>query len=94
MSKADLEEILRDALEEERKTEATYAAVIPKFGEVRPFINIIDSERRHSAAIERQMVSLGFAIPSNHWEGKGVAPATLAEACSMAIGAEIENIAL
>ncbi|MBA3054387.1 MAG: DUF2202 domain-containing protein [Sphingomonadales bacterium] len=94
MSKADLEEILRDALEDERKAEATYAAVIEKFGEVRPFINIIDAERRHSAAIERQMTRLGFAIPSNHWEGKGVAPDTLAEACSMAIEAEIENIAL
>ena len=94
MSKADLEEILRDALEDERKAEATYAAVIEKFGEVRPFINIIDAERRHSAAIERQMARLGFAIPADQWEGKGVAPATLAEACSMAIEAEIENIAL
>ena len=94
MSKADLEEILRDALEDERKAEATYAAVIEKFGEVRPFTNIIDAERRHSAAIERQMTRLGFAIPANHWEGKGEAPATLVEACSMAVEAEIENIAL
>ena len=94
MSKADLEEILRDALEDERKAEATYAAVIEKFGEVRPFIIIIDAERRHSAAIERQMTRLGFAIPANHWEGKGEAPATLVEACSMAVEAEIENIAL
>lgn len=94
MSKADLEEILRDALEDERKAEATYAAVIEKFGEVRPFINIIDAERRHSAAIERQMTRLGFVIPANHWEGKGEAPATLVEACSMAVEAEIENIAL
>lgn len=94
MSKADLEEILRDALEDERKAEATYAAVIEKFGEVRPFINIIDAERRHSAAIERQMTRLGFAVPANHWEGKGEAPATLIEACSMAVEAEIENIAL
>ena len=94
MSKADLEEILRDALEDERKAEATYAAVIEKFGEVRPFINIIDAERRHSAAIERQMTRLGFAIPANHWEGKGEAPTTLVEACSMAVEAEIENIAL
>lgn len=94
MSTFDLEEVLRDALEDERKAEATYAAVIKKFGEVRPFINIIDAERRHSAAIERQMVGLGFAIPANNWEGKGEAPATLAQACSMAIEAEIENIAL
>lgn len=94
MSDINLEAVLLEALDDERKAEATYAAVIKKFGEVRPFINIIDAERRHSAAIERQMTRLGFAIPANHWEGKGAAPATLAEACSMAIDAEIENIAL
>ena len=90
----DLEAVLVEALDDERKAEATYAAVIGKFGEVRPFINIIAAERRHSAAIERQMARLGFAIPANHWEGKGSAHATLAEACRMAIEAEIENIAL
>lgn len=94
MSDINLEAVLLEALDDERKAEATYAAVIEKFGEVRPFINIIDAERRHSAAIERQMTRLNFVIPANHWEGKGAAPATLAEACSMAIDAEIENIAL
>ena len=94
MGNINLEAVLLEALDDERKAEATYAAVIRKFGEVRPFINIIAAERRHSAAIERQMTRLGFAIPANAWEGKGVAPATLAEACSMAIEAEIDNIAL
>ena len=94
MENIDLEAVLLEALDDERKAEATYAAVIRKFGEVRPFINIIAAERRHSAAIERQMARLGFAIPANPREGKGVALATLAEACSMAVEAEIENIAL
>ena len=94
MGDINLEAVLLEALDDERKAEATYAAVIKKFGEVRPFINIIAAERRHSSAIERQMVRLGFPIPTNLWEGKGVAPATLAEACRMAIDAEIENIAL
>ena len=40
------------------------------------------------------MTRLGFAIPANQWQGKGMAPATLAEACRMAIEAEVENIAL
>ena len=94
MDDINLEAVLLEALDDERKAEATYAAVIKKFGEVRPFINIIAAERRHSTAIERQMVRLGFPIPTDHWEGKGAAPATLAEACRMAIEAEIENIAL
>lgn len=94
MPNINLKTVLVEALDDERKAEATYRAVIEKFGEVRPFINIIEAERRHSAAIERQMIRLGFAIPANQWQGKGMAPATLAEACSMAITAEVENIAL
>ena len=93
MSDINLEAVLLEALDDERKAEATYAAVIEKFGEVRPFINIIDAERRHSAAIERQMTRLNFVIPANHWEGKGAAPATLAEACSMAVDAAVDPVA-
>jgi hypothetical protein len=63
MTNGDLRTILDEALEDERKAEATYAAVLTKFGEVRPFSNIIDAERRHSSAIERQMARLGFPIP-------------------------------
>lgn len=94
MNTPSLEEILTDALDDERKAEAAYAAIIEKFGPVRPFINIIDAERRHSHAIERQMARLGFAIPENHWEGKGEAPASIREACEAGVQGEIENIAL
>jgi hypothetical protein len=94
MEKIDLQRLLVDALDDERKAEATYAAVIGAFGPVRPFANIIDAEGRHSLAIERQMARLGFPIPANRWAGRGEAPATLAKACEMAIQAEIEDIAL
>lgn len=94
MTNGDLRTILDEALEDERKAEATYASVLAKFGEVRPFSNIIDAERRHSSAIERQMARLGFPIPPNNWEGRAPAPASLAEACREAVQAEVENIAL
>lgn len=89
-----LETILLDALEDERKSKATYAAVIESFGPVRPFINIIEAERRHADAIERQMLRLGFKIPQNPWEDGTKPPASLIAACEQAIDAEIENIAL
>lgn len=94
MTHVDLRTILLEALEDERKAEATYAAVLAKFGNVRPFSNIIDAERRHSSAIERQMVRLGMPIPLNEWEGRAPAPASLADACRGAVQAEVENIAL
>ncbi|MCB2061420.1 MAG: DUF2202 domain-containing protein, partial [Novosphingobium sp.] len=73
---------------------ATYAAVIAKFGPVRPFINIIEAEQRHSRAIERQLARLGIPIPEDRWKDRVEPPATLAAACESAVEAEIENIAL
>jgi len=88
----DLENLLCEALDDERKAEATYEAIIERFGPVRPFVNIVDAETRHSMAVERQMHRLGIPIPPNMWSGKATAPATLKDACAAAIRAEIENI--
>lgn len=74
MPNINLEAVLLEALDDERKAEAAYGAVIEKSGKVRPFINIIEAERRHSAAIERQMIRLGFAIPANQWQRQGHGP--------------------
>jgi len=90
----DIKTILLDALEDEYKAEATYAAILERFGDVRPFSNIVDAERRHSNAIARQLQRLGHAVPANQWMGKIEAPATLTGACSEAIKAETDNIAL
>jgi rubrerythrin len=90
----DIRSILLDALEDEYKAEATYAAVLTRFGNIRPFSNIVGAERRHSTAIARQLERLGHPVPANQLMGTIEAPATLAEACSAAIEGEIENIAL
>jgi rubrerythrin len=94
MGTPDLRTLLSEALEDERKAEAAYAAVIDRFGPVRPFINIIDAEGRHSAAIERQMRRLGFEVPASVCGDACVAPPTLEAACEHAVAAELLNIAL
>lgn len=94
MASADLTKILLHALDDERKAEAAYAAVIAKFGPIQPFSNIIGAEQRHAVALERQLERLGVAVPSNPWTGKGAAPPSLADACESAIQGEIENVAL
>jgi len=94
MVSENLSKILLDALDDERKAEATYAAVIAKFGSVGPFSNIAEAEQRHAAALERQLERLGIDVPPNSWTGKVSAPASLAEACESAVEGEIENIAL
>ena len=47
----NLESALLEALEDEYKARATYRLVINKFGQIRPFINIIQSEERHIQAL-------------------------------------------
>jgi rubrerythrin len=86
---------LRAALDDEYKAEATYAAVIAAFGEVRPFINIIEAERRHAASVRAEMDRLGLPYETaNPYLGKLAAPTSVLDACKAGVEAEIENIAL
>lgn len=83
------------ALDDEYRAEAIYSAVIEAFGEVRPFINIIEAERRHAARAKAEMDRLGITYATaNPYLGKITAPATLLAACEQGVTAEIENIGL
>jgi hypothetical protein len=94
MNSPKLKSLLLEALDDERKAEATYEAIIERFGPVRPFINIVGAETRHSSAIERQMRRVGMAVPENDWAQRVSPPATVVAACEAGIQGEIENIAM
>ncbi len=86
---------LQQALDDEYRAEATYEAVIGAFGEVHPFINIIEAERRHAARAKAEMDRLGIRYEAtNPYLGTIAVPATLLAACEQGVAAEIENIAL
>lgn len=88
-------EALQLLLEDERRAEALYAAVIQKHGEVRPFSNIIEAERRHQCALENLFVTHGLPVPPNPWkEKKAEAPATFQASCEAGVVAELQNVAL
>ncbi len=88
-------EALHLLLKDERRAEALYAAVIAKHGEIRPFSNIIEAERRHQAALESLFEAHGLAIPVNPWNlKKAISPDTFAAACMAGAKAEEENVAL
>jgi hypothetical protein len=80
-------------LNDERRSEAQYAAVIEKFGEVRPFVNIIRAERRHQAMLLELFKKYNVAVPANALPEE-TAPATLRAACEAGVRSEKENIAL
>ena len=86
---------LLQALDDEYRAEATYAAVIEQFGESRPFINIIEAERRHAVMAKAEMDRLGISYDQeNPYLGTLAAPDTLLAACEQGVAAEVDNIAL
>lgn len=87
-------EALSDALDDEYKAQATYEQVIRDFGEVRPFINIVEAETRHAAALLALFEGYGIAPPENRWSDKAPHYTSVHEACAAAIQGEIDNVAL
>lgn len=88
-------EALQILYEDECRAEALYAAVIAKHGEVRPFINIIEAERRHQDALLSLYKDHHLPVPMNPWKDKTVkAPDAFKASCEAGITAEEENVAL
>ncbi len=87
-----LASILNEAIQDEYKARALYQKVIEKFGEVRPFSNIVEAENRHIQALLPLFELYGLPIPPDEWAAKVEVPATLLEACQQGVEAEIENM--
>jgi rubrerythrin len=87
-------EALTEALDDEYRARATYRKVIERFGPVRPFVNIVEAENRHIAALLRQFERFGARPPSDTWQDRVTVPDSLAQACAAGVEAEIENEAL
>lgn len=80
-----------EALDDEYKARATYRKVIETFGQIRPFINIVESEGRHISALYSLYEAFGLTPPDDPWAGNVAAPSSLADACREAVKGEIEN---
>ena len=91
----EAEAALGSALQDERHAEAFYAAVMARFGDARPFSNIINAERQHEAMLIGLYETYGVAIPENGYTTGALvppaAPETLADACKIGVEAEIAN---
>ena len=98
MGAGPLAEPVRDAvlraLEDERKAEASYSAVLAQFGQTRPFSNIKRAEERHSAALERLLTAHGEPIPGEKPAGAPPKYESVAAACRAGVESEKANIAL
>lgn len=91
----NLREALLEALADERRAQATYKAVIDKFGSRRPFSNIVKAEARHESFVLELFAKYKLEVPANQFSGESFdLPATIPENCSKAVEAEKANIAM
>lgn len=86
-------EAMVEALNDGRRSEAQYQAVMEKFGEVRPFLNIAQAERRHQAMLLELFEKYKIEVPENNFPEE-IAPATVRAACEAGVHSEKENVAL
>ncbi len=82
---------LIEALEDEYKARATYRLILEKFGAVRPFINILESEERHIQALLPLFRKYRIPVPEDDWQHRVTVPNSLREACLAGVQGEIEN---
>lgn len=87
----NLKDALIEAINDEYKARAMYRGVISKFGEIRPFINIVEAEGRHIDALLPMFAKYGFAVPEDDWESRIKSPESILEACRTGVEAEMEN---
>jgi len=81
-----------EAINDEYHARAFYTAVIEKFGNVRPFSNIVQAEDRHVQLWNSLFNKYGLPIPEDTFAGKVQVPETLQAACKMGVEAEIANV--
>lgn len=89
-----LKRALIEALEDEYKARATYRSILKKFGAIRPFVNIVESEERHIQALLPLFWKYGIPVPKDDWEQRIEVPSSVREACQAGVQAEIENAAM
>ncbi len=87
-------EMLKYAIEDEYAARSEYEAVVGKFGEVGPFVNIVNAEQNHIDALKTLYGYRNMEVPADSSKSHVVLPATLEEAKDIGEQAEIKNIAM
>lgn len=84
---------LVSALDDEREAQALYGAIMERFGTVRPFVNIIEAERRHEQFLLLLFQRYEVPVPPRR-ELEITVPDTLVAACAAGVAFERENVAM
>ncbi len=82
------------ALDDERRSQGFYNAVMERHGRVVPFSNIVRAEQNHERAVIALMDRHGVAVPDSAPTNLPAVGATIAECARAAAQIERDNIAL
>jgi len=97
LSQAEKDALI-NALQEEYLARDAYQAVIAKFGNIRPFTNILKSEEQHVATLTALLTKYGLAVPADDQAARVstlmASVATVDEALNLGVTVEKEDIAL
>lgn len=89
------QDALVQALNDERRAEATYRAVLDEIGEVRPFVHIVQAEQRHQEELLVLFEAYDLEPPADVWADREIdVPDTRQEACAQGVQSEKDNVAL
>ncbi|ADE13993.1 conserved hypothetical protein [Nitrosococcus halophilus Nc 4] len=87
----ELRKALTEAMNDEYKARATYRQVMSRYGDIRPFVNIVEAEERHIQALLPLFHKYGIPVPEDDWDSKVEVPSSVLEACRKGVQAEIDN---
>jgi hypothetical protein len=93
-SEFSLEEMLQYAINDEYMAQAEYEAIIATFGEVMPFVKIVEAEQTHIDLLLPLFETYGFAVPANEAAANVIIPESITSALATGVDAEQANIAM
>ncbi|MDY0235386.1 MAG: DUF2202 domain-containing protein [Gudongella sp.] len=87
-----INDMLTYAVQDEYLARGEYLAIIDKFGDQKPYSNIVQAEETHLAYLEEIYLSYEIDFPDDTSAGHIIVPADLLEAAETGVQAEIDNI--
>jgi rubrerythrin len=89
-----LEQMLVYAIQDEYLARAEYAAIMERYGEGRPFGNIIRAEEWHIEWLKEVFAKHGLAVPADTTKSRLVVPTDRKKSLETGVQAEVDNIAM
>ncbi|MCK4552137.1 MAG: DUF2202 domain-containing protein [Tenericutes bacterium] len=89
-----LEDMLNYAISDEFLAKAEYEAIIATFGEVMPFVRIVEAEATHISMLLPLFETYGFEVPADNSSEFIVIPESITSALATGVEAEEYNIAM